>query len=268
MKSFSQADIEQSQPSPKPQITSQTQRRPIASAAERTWRDKNWAKSSEAVKAPQPALTNDEDDTSLALAAELQKFALQQSEELSPKPALGRPRVGGELKGSLPSGRQRNPLKFQPKPPLPRRLYQGQPDAMEIGNESDSEYVYDFYIRVPIPVASPTTTDVTQNSNNAPAVYNDISAKDENIGYLVIRPQDEEAWEEFIFDMQNSSDEEKWEGDSDDSNAEDYYGNDYPDEEDLAREEYGDGSEYGSQDDTWPDEEPSKSCQPRNICDD
>ncbi|KAI4147553.1 MAG: hypothetical protein LQ340_005497 [Diploschistes diacapsis] len=75
----------------------------------------------------------------------------------------------------------------------------------------------------------------------------------ENIGYLIIRPSDEEAWEVFLSDSEGS-DEEEWEGE-DDSNAEDYYGNDYPEEEeDWVGSDYGAGSEYGSEDGRWSDE--------------
>ena len=59
-----------------------------------------------------------------------------------------------------------------------------------------------------------------------------------NIGVLVIEEQDEELWENFIDDGEDS----EWDEEDADSNAEDNPANDYPDEEVSSEDEYGYGS--------------------------
>ena len=83
--------------------------------------------------------------------------------------------------------------------------------------DSDSDYVYDTYIREP-----DAGLFATKTTRSLPAVGMDgieteaaTEAEAENVGYLVIRPEDTEAWEEFMSDGEESGDDEHGWGSSD-----------------------------------------------------
>lgn len=111
-----------------------------------------------------------------------------------------------------------SPSKYKPKAPT-RRFAEREPekaaalaahdadtDAMDVDND---EYVIDTYIREPL---------IRDASGNLPAATG-------TIGLLILADGDEDWW-----NGSDSSDKE-FDTDDDDSNAEEYYANDYPEDE-------------------------------------
>ncbi|KIW02100.1 uncharacterized protein PV09_06590 [Verruconis gallopava] len=92
---------------------------------------------------------------------------------------------------------------------------QPETDVMEVDNEAD--YVYDTYYRHQVS-------------------KDDMPDKSVSFGHLVIEEDQEDLWETYI-DGQESEDE-KFDTDDEDSNAEDYYGADYPEDEVASDDEY------------------------------
>ncbi|TID14664.1 hypothetical protein E2P81_ATG08619 [Venturia nashicola] len=108
-------------------------------------------------------------------------------------------------------------------------------DEMEIDNEGD--YVYDTYVRHL--VAADTELEVVGEGA---------------VGHLVISEEDQELWDAYVEDEDGS--EKEFDTDSEDSNAEDYYGADYPEDEVAEDDEYDRGAyeeyrKYASDDEQW-----------------
>ncbi|KAF1812489.1 hypothetical protein P152DRAFT_458332 [Eremomyces bilateralis CBS 781.70] len=124
------------------------------------------------------------------------------------------------------------------------RQEEPQNNAMQVdmttSGQQEGEYVYDTFVQY----------EATDN----------LGLSTNNVGILVIEEEDEEYWESYMHHEQGEyvySDEE-------DENAEDWYGNDYPEDEVDSDDEYNvDPYKYrdrGSDDeqydvDTWSDEE-------------
>ena len=197
----------------------QTQKRPNASAAERKWRHEHWTKSAQDVSMKDDTPHDDsvEDEASLALAAELQQFAMQESakDASAPSPTppteAQTPRLEADEDLYAQQLRGAKPLKYQPKPQPPRNR---EPPAVLVAEDPEDDWVYDTYVREyhdPMSAApDKPMIDASQPKPIEPPVA-------DNVGYLVIRTEDEEAWEELMSDGEGSE-EERWE-DEDDSNG-------------------------------------------------
>lgn len=134
-----------------------------------------------------------------------------------------------------------SPSKYKPKPPTLRfaereptkaaaLAERDSPTAMDL---DDSDYVIDTYIREPLPLST----------SGAPAASLGI------VGLLVLSASDDAWW-----DGADSSDSAGT--DSDDSNAEEYYANDYPedelsDDDEFGRDPYKRGHRRGSSDEEF-----------------
>merc|ERR1711981_1292157 len=88
-------------------------------------------------------------------------------------------------------------------------------DAMEIDNEAD--YVYDTYYRQAVSSA-------------------EVPDKGVSFGQLIIDEDQEDLWETYLDG--DDSDDKEFGTDEEDSNAEDYYGADYPEDEVASDDEY------------------------------
>ncbi|KAF2100815.1 hypothetical protein NA57DRAFT_74412 [Rhizodiscina lignyota] len=90
----------------------------------------------------------------------------------------------------------------------------------ESEDEQEHGYVYDTYIL-----------------NDTMEI--DISTADPaNVGILLIREEDEVVWQEYFGERENDSEDEAQRSDDEDSNAEDFYGADYPEDELELDDEY------------------------------
>ncbi|KAI5292062.1 hypothetical protein KEM52_006648, partial [Ascosphaera acerosa] len=118
-------------------------------------------------------------------------------------------------------------------------------DSAETDSESDSdgEYVYDTYVRVPVPFDDAQSRDAA-----APSPSGQAPPSGPRLGVLVIRDEDAPYWEDY-FDYGDAA-QGFGEGDSDDedSNAEDHYANDYPEEEEEEEEQADDDYDSDSDD--------------------
>ncbi|KAK5118280.1 hypothetical protein LTR62_002793 [Meristemomyces frigidus] len=157
---------------------------------------------------------------------------------------------------SLPKfGTRRRDLHPQlPKPaaaPEPRILNADDKDDNDrMAVDPETDYVYDTYILSPPPpstLSHPHTPDQSAGHD------------DENIGYLIITDADQPLWDSYL---EGSSDSEENDSNDDaDSNAEDYYGADYPEDELASDDEYDRGAygfrrrgAGGSDDESWDGE--------------
>ncbi|KAM0796065.1 hypothetical protein BDR22DRAFT_893589 [Usnea florida] len=230
-------------------------KRPNATAVERKWRTENWAnrrKSNEtnenlirrAENVNEPS--NQWNYESIRLAEQLQEVALAEIQT-------------SEEGAKRPSGVRK--LKVKPKSPKPRQSRTEKladedsekdvtPGIVDI--DDDGDYVLDTYVR-----SSPQHLEVPEPAES----YHDLlnSTDHGNIGILVIEDEEEEAlWQAFAedqeSDLEGNSEEE-------DENAEDYYGNDYPEDEVSSDDEFGRGAynyRHAASDDEefgWSDEE-------------
>ncbi|MCJ1310567.1 hypothetical protein MMC25_004232 [Agyrium rufum] len=232
------------------------QKRPISNAAEKRWRSKNWTGKDDPVQRDSKeasetvivdkAATGDHGNT-FQLAQEMNRFAID------------------ELKHQRDNGVEspRSQLKYQPKPPRPR---QEQLLHHQISNSDDlpieqahehspAEYIYDTFIRRPLPSGIVDHIDIVRSLSDSGA---------EKCGLLVIDAADEELWELYAADESDDAGT----SDDEDENAEDFYGNDYPedevdsdDEHDRGAYQYRQGAsddeEFDTNDDegTWSDDE-------------
>ena len=228
---------------PLPPTQRQTRKRPNASASERKWREETWSKPSTAKDsteqqvvckaAPMGNIPNgvdtDDDQDALALAAELQKWSIEEAAAEKPSASLSQPegnKAVEDEKIDLLTRQTANskPLKYHPKPQPPRAAPSAVPlpsaaaadslDTDMMDEDSDSDYVYDTYVREPDAGLLATKTTRALPATEMDGIETETEA--ENVGYLIIRPEDTEAWEEyFVSDGDESGDEEHGWGSSD-----------------------------------------------------
>ncbi|KAL8723033.1 MAG: hypothetical protein Q9225_000575 [Loekoesia sp. 1 TL-2023] len=210
-----------------PAESSSPRKRPLASPAERNWRDQTWKQplrsNSETKPAVAGTLAKDTTSDSVKLARQLQQFALDVSGN-----GTGAPRM------------HKHPYaKVKPKPPKPRPakadagVIEGSSniprDAMDLsGNTEDPEnFVFDVYLRQAEHIDENTSTGLHSAL---------VRTDPDKVGVLVIEDEDQETWELYGNDDQSS--DEDWNSEEEDENAEDYYGNDYPEDELDSDDEY------------------------------
>ena len=242
---------------------SEPQRRQIAvTPEERKWTDTNRTQSIEqgvrAERSPQLARSIDPfkkwDFESPELAEELQQIALQEIDADEQR----RTHIT-----ELPQ------LKSKPKPPKPRqsrikhsaKLTENDVDMLDSNEVEDHDiYVFDTYVR-----STAQLTGVLDSSESYADPLNGVSHG--SIGILVIDEDEEHLWETHG-EMQQS--EPEWDSDEEDENgmhdihvrfevltasiAEDYYGNDYPEDEVNSDDEFNRGA-YNYRHDASDDEE-------------
>jgi hypothetical protein len=140
-----------------------------------------------------------------ALAAYMHSAALS---ELSSKPAAkSAPVSTPKLSGARSQALHRQ-----------RAATNGSISAMDLDDEDS--YVYDTYILAP--------------STDMGAVQVDELGSGGSVGYLVIREDDRSLWETYL---EEDGSEGDWDSEEDDENAENYYGAEYPEDEELTDDE-------------------------------
>lgn len=92
---------------------------------------------------------------------------------------------------------------------------------------SAGDYIYDTYVLATAP-------------SSASFILDTLSPNPSDVGYLIIAPSDRDVWEAYIDDLPTSDEDAN--SDSDDSNAEDYYGADYPEDELSEDDEFDRGA--------------------------
>ncbi|PYH29510.1 Iwr1 domain-containing protein [Aspergillus neoniger CBS 115656] len=234
-------------------------KRPVVNQAEKKWREERKSAISAAKqhisqvldREAEAAHQSNWENESERLARELEKVALELDSEMDVTATETdyTQRSGSQFsRPSRPhSVMPKPPLKFQPRTPNKHRagasdaqVMQGPVEKVEEAantlsagpeeDESDGEYVYDTYIRKPLPDTGLLTDPLVglDADQEAWLRQHGIDANRQDIGVIVITQEDEEYWENFVED---DEDEERWDSEDADSNAENNPANDYPDEE-------------------------------------
>ncbi|KAL5048497.1 hypothetical protein BDW71DRAFT_22949 [Aspergillus fruticulosus] len=220
---------------------SRPRKRPVVNQAEKKWRAERQGAISAAKnhisqvleKEAQAHQSNWEEESD-RLARQFEQIALELDGEMHAEP------TGSNQYAAPPATRPavpKPPLKYQPRVPNKHRAAPLAPETGKVnphaehedGGESDEDYVYDTYIRHPLPekgLIDPIVgIDLDQE---AWLRHHGIDSSRQDVGVIVITPEDEVYWEDFAED---EDDEDKWDSEDGDSNAENNPANDYPDEE-------------------------------------
>ncbi|KAI7972532.1 hypothetical protein EIK77_008995 [Talaromyces pinophilus] len=232
-------------------------KRPIVNKAEKQWREQEKSTISAAKNHLTTKYEPQSDDLD-KLAKELEEVMLDIETEENQMDIHHEPPSVPAL--TIMPQRPKGPLKYMPRKTGPRRtaptetprVVDQRPDEMEPVAEaevdSDGDYVYDTYIRVPIHTVMSSVSAATPQSDIAG--YKDplseadtpggisIDPTRTDIGVVVITSDDEDIWDQYLEEDQDS--EVDWDGDDVDSNAEDNPANDYPDDELSSADEYDD----------------------------
>ena len=217
-------------------------KRPVVNQAEKKWREEGKNAISAAKehishvmdKGAQAQHQNSNwDDESERLAGEFERIALEldggnQVDETK-RPAESTSPAGRT--GATLSNPPKPSLKYQPRTPNKPRSREHQPAAPtqhdddgrggDAQADSDDDYVYDVYIRRPLPQTEPQSQ--TQPQIQATKFRNPLTDLETpnallgpNVGVIVITQEDESYWENFIED---DDDDEAWDSEDADSNG-------------------------------------------------
>ncbi|KAL4874139.1 hypothetical protein BDV12DRAFT_2796 [Aspergillus spectabilis] len=221
-------------------------KRPVVNQAERKWRAERHgaitaAKEhiSQVLEKEAQAHQSNWEAESDRLARQFEQIALEIEDEMEVVPTgTDQHQPSASTRSAIP----KPPLKYQPRTPNKHRSIRpapaesnqengGKPSAVhEEGDDNDEDYVYDTYIRRPLPDRGLLTDplfnlDVDQE---AWLRHHGIDSSRQDIGVIIITPEDEVYWEDFAED---EDDEDRWDSEDGDSNAENNPANDYPDED-------------------------------------
>ncbi|KAL4964689.1 Iwr1 domain-containing protein [Aspergillus stella-maris] len=224
-------------------VSAPARKRPVVNQAEKKWRAERQGAISaakdriaEVLEKGAQARQSNWDDESDRLARQFEQIALELDSEMDvaptsakqyPTPSASRP--------VLPKPR----LKYQPRTPNKHRAAapsisteSGKQKSVESpeDGDSDEDYVYDTYIRHPLPDKGHLTDPLVDivGDQEAWLRHHGIDSSRQDVGVIVITPEDEAYWEDFAED---TDDEDRWDSEDGDSNAENNPANDYPDEE-------------------------------------
>lgn len=237
------------------QPTASPRKRPVVNQAERRWREQQKASISAAKQRLADTLEKgaqkrpkDWEDGSERLAREFEQIALDLEKEdvdmqttekkeapfssparnALPKPALKyQPRTPNKPRSATPEVESRDgqtaadnvqdTMKVETSTMLP-----GTPDKkaqQDEEDDSDGDYVYDTYIRRPLPAGTMLTNPLIdmEMDNETWFRQNGIDTTRRDIGIVVITQEDEEYWETFAED---EDEEDPWDPEDEDSNGE------------------------------------------------
>ncbi|KAF4215972.1 hypothetical protein CNMCM8980_005858 [Aspergillus fumigatiaffinis] len=232
-------------PEPEPE-PARPRKRPVVNQAERKWREERKTAISAAkehitqvLEKEAHARKSNWEYESERLAREFEQIALELEGGMETEPSVQQPVAQTTARPVIP----KPPLKYQPRTPnrprgtTPRETsVPAVPDVrppveamVQEEDDSDGEYVYDTYIRRPLPEGTLLTNPLTdlETVHEKWFQQNGIDTTRQDIGVIVITQEDEEYWEHFAED----DEDEEWDSEDADSNAENNPANDYPDED-------------------------------------
>ena len=200
-------------------------KRPVVNQAEKKWREERKNAISAAKQNISHVMDKGEDESE-RLAQQFEQIALEldgdgdsaiKDTEMSAAPA---PKT-------YPT-QPKPPLKYQPRTPTKARPTETKTpskpptehktgEAVETDSDSDEDYVYDVYIRKPLPEAGLFSNPLTDLETDQGAWFrqNGIDTTRQDIGVIVITQEDEGYWENFV----ESDDDEGWDDEDADSNG-------------------------------------------------
>lgn len=214
-------------------------KRPVINEAEKRWRESQKA----AIAAAKANITSKYDgaDDMDRLAKELEQVVLD-LEQNDQEMRAAEPIPPTSPSTARPVFPKPPPLKYQPKPPKSRSrtlspeaktggdvqdTMQVEPEPAppvpatakdETDDDSDGDYVYDTYIRRPLPAGSMLTNPLLdlEAADDALLRQSGIDLTRKDIGVVVITEEDEYLWDNFAEDEEE---EENWDGEDVDSNG-------------------------------------------------
>ncbi|KAE8144326.1 hypothetical protein BDV25DRAFT_167098 [Aspergillus avenaceus] len=231
-------------------------KRPVVNQAEKKWREERKGAISAAKnhisqvmeKGPVSRQSNWEDESE-RLARDFEQIALELEGEMEVVPSEPEP-ISQPSAERTRSAMPKPPMKYLPRTPNKLRTAGGAqgaegleefpttasslrhtvPTAADPDDDSDGEYVYDTYIRRPLSDGGQLTNPLADVQLDQDEWFRQkgIDTSRQDIGVIVITPEDEEYWEHFA---EEDDDEDQWDSEDGDSNAENNPANDYPDEE-------------------------------------
>ncbi|KAL3471677.1 hypothetical protein BJX99DRAFT_19846 [Aspergillus californicus] len=231
-------------------VVARPRRRPVVNQAEKKWREERQGAISAAKEHISQVLEKEAlahqsnwDDESDRLARQFEQIALELDTEMEVVPT-------GTSNQTLPKrpAMPKPPLRHQPRTPNKHRTTaptstgsNQETPATDEGGDSDEDYVYDMYIRHPLPDKGPLADPLVDLDVDQAAWlrHHGIDAARQDFGVIVITPEDEIYWEDFV---EEDDDEDRWDSEDGDSNAENNPANDYPDEELSWDDEEGDAA--------------------------
>ncbi|KAL4885330.1 hypothetical protein BJY04DRAFT_146185 [Aspergillus karnatakaensis] len=219
------------------------QKRPVVNQAEKKWRAERQGAISAAKehisqtleKEAQAHQSNWEAESD-RLAKQFEQIALELEGEMEVEPTnTAQHQPSPAIRSAIP----KPTLKYQPRTPnkhraarsvLPEGSQENAGKTSAVHEDNDEDYVYDTYIRRPLPsrglLADPLVD--LEVDQEAWLRHHGIDSIRQDIGVIVITSEDEVYWEDFA---EEEDDEDRWDSEDGDSNAENNPANDYPDEE-------------------------------------
>ena len=218
-------------------------KRPVVNQAERRWREQRKSDISTAkqrISQMTEAKKDDSEDESERLAQQFEQIALELEGGMDVSPIETK-----DIQPSAPrTAMPKPPLKYQPRVPSKPRVNARagksgdgeaqvddmmqtnhahpapqEPSASEhVEDDNDGDYVYDTYIRKPLPQTGQLTNPLMDLESDQDAWFrkNGIDASRPDVGVIVITEEDEEYWEYFAED---DDDEDRWDSEDADSNG-------------------------------------------------
>lgn len=209
-------------------------KRPVMNQAEKRWREERKADVSAAKKHIAETLEKEAhrthhsnwEDESDDLARQFEEIALELDEGMDKEPT-GTREVPSPATHTARLSLPKPPLKYQPRSSnRPRTVAEHTRENMQVDSnlpedqeedDDDADYVYDTYIRRPIPENMQLTNPLTSAESDWQKSIGVDPAHRQNVGVIVIAPEDEEYWEHFI---EEDEDEDEWDSEDADSNGE------------------------------------------------
>lgn len=210
-------------------------KRPVVNQAEKRWREERQPAISTAKQRISQMAESDKvdaDDESERLAQQFEQIALELEGGMDATPTETKEIPPPEIKPTLP----KSPLRYQPRHPNRPRLNapigEAKDESMQVDTarstspheevDNDEDYVFDTYIRRPLPASGSGSGKVTnpladlEADQDAWFRRNGIDTSRPDVGVIVITEEDQEYWEHFAED---DEDEDRWDSEDADSNG-------------------------------------------------
>lgn len=201
-------------------------KRPVVNQAEKKWREERKNAISAAKQNISHVMDKGEDESE-RLAQQFEQIALELDGDGDSAVKDAEMNIAPAPK-AYPT-QPKPSLKYQPRTPTKPRPTEtktpSQPssekqagEAVETDSDSDEDYVYDVYIRKPLPEAGLFSNPLTDLETDQDAWFrqNGIDTTRQDIGVIVITQEDEGYWENFV---ESDDDEEQWDDEDADSNG-------------------------------------------------
>ncbi|KAL2866407.1 uncharacterized protein BJX67DRAFT_138523 [Aspergillus lucknowensis] len=216
------------------------QKRPVVNQTEKKWREERQGaisaakeRISQVLERGAQAHRTSWEDESDRLARQFEQIALELDGDMEVVPSP--PNQHSPSSMAARSAMPKPPLKYQPRtpnrhraaaPPDPIELNQkktARAAATEENPDSDEDYVYDMYIRRPLPDRGFLTDPVVnlELDQEAWLRHHGIDGSRQDIGVIVITPEDEIYWEDFA----EEDEEDRWDSEDGDSNGKPLHSN-------------------------------------------